>query len=233
MIVGTNEQQVGSSTKSKIHMRSMMLVSAPKRSRQQERQSVEFGNNDEELVSDDEGNYPMVVLLTIANFEVKRILVYSGSAVEVLSWDAYQKMGLKEQTLSKGSPLYGFANHPAKVKGSITLLVTLGDGKHTTTEYGQFFMVDHPMVYNVIFRRPTMRMAKMVVVMFCMKIKFLMRIRARFLQSDQQTIRLCHMLSVKQAREQVMEGQSSQGAELASQVRKIKIFPTSRNRCSY
>lgn len=82
---------------------------------------------------DEEGNDLMVVSTTIKCFEVKRILVDSRSAVEILVWEAYQKMGLKEQTLSNADLLYGFANHPIEVKGSITLPVTLGDSEHKTT----------------------------------------------------------------------------------------------------
>lgn len=38
----------------------------------------------------------MVVSVGIVGFEVKRILVDSRSMVKVLTWEAYQKMGLKE-----------------------------------------------------------------------------------------------------------------------------------------
>ncbi|KAH1082170.1 hypothetical protein J1N35_021931 [Gossypium stocksii] len=72
----------------------------------------------------------MVMLAAITGFEVKRILVDSGSAVEVLTWEVYQKLGLKEQVLKKASLLYNFAN-----QGCITLLVTLGDSERTITEY--------------------------------------------------------------------------------------------------
>lgn len=68
--------------------------------------------------------------------------------------------------------MYGFANHTVEVKRCITLPVTLGDGKQTTAEYIQFFAVDHPMAYNVIFRCPIMRLAKMMIANFCMNIKF-------------------------------------------------------------
>ncbi|KAH1108474.1 hypothetical protein J1N35_012242 [Gossypium stocksii] len=74
-------------------------------------------------------------LQQVQGFKVKRILIDSGSAVEVLSWDAYQKMRLKEKMLSKANPLYNFVNHLIEVKGTITLLVTLRDGEHTTIEY--------------------------------------------------------------------------------------------------
>lgn len=104
--------------------------------------------------------------------------------MEVLSWEAYRKMGLKEQALSRVGLLYGFTNHLVEVKCSITLPVTLGDGKHTTTEYVQFILVDHSMPYNTIFRRPIMRMVRMVVAIFYMKIKFLTKTRIGFLRFD-------------------------------------------------
>ncbi|KAA3465916.1 Transposon Ty3-G Gag-Pol polyprotein [Gossypium australe] len=71
----------------------------------------------------------MVVSVVIVGFEVKRILVDSGSTVEVLTWEAYQKMRLKEKTLKRASPLYDFTNHPIEVKGCITFPVTLRDDR--------------------------------------------------------------------------------------------------------
>lgn len=123
----------------------------------------------------------MVVSIVTVGFGVKRILVDSENEVKVLSWEAYQKMGLKEQVLSKASPLYDFVNHPVEVKGSISLPNALGDGEHSTTEYVQFYMVDHQMAYNTIFGRSIMKMARMVVVTFCMKIKFPTKNRVEFL----------------------------------------------------
>ncbi|KAK5802088.1 hypothetical protein PVK06_029670 [Gossypium arboreum] len=105
-------------------------------------------------------------------FEVKRILVDSGSVVDVLSWGAYQKMGLKEQALSKastfwkqssqGEGLYHFANH-------------LGGWQIYDYEVRSAFFVDHPMAYNVIFGGPIKRMTKMVAATACLKIKFPIR----------------------------------------------------------
>lgn len=62
MIVGTHEEWIGSNVKRRAHMRSVILVSVPKRSHQQEKWSVEFGSDDKELVHDEEGNDSMVVL---------------------------------------------------------------------------------------------------------------------------------------------------------------------------
>ncbi|KAH1129317.1 hypothetical protein J1N35_000695 [Gossypium stocksii] len=125
----------------------------------------------------------MVVSAIVVDLKVKKILVDSGSIVEVLSWEAYRKMGLKEHPLSKASKLYGFMNNPIEVKGSITLPITLGDGTHTTTAYVQFYVVEHLITYNAIFGRLMMRMERMVVTIFCVKIKFPMSINVGFLQS--------------------------------------------------
>ncbi|KAK5846637.1 hypothetical protein PVK06_002933 [Gossypium arboreum] len=95
--------------------------------------------------------------------------------------EAFQKMGLKEKALKKASPLYSFTNHPAEVKGSITLPVTLRDDEHTTTKYVQFFVVDHPMAYDVIFGRPIIRMERMIIATLCMKIKFPTKTRVGYM----------------------------------------------------
>lgn len=150
-----------------------MSLSPPKRPRHQEKWNVEFKSDDNELIHYEERNNLMVVLAIVTSFKVKRILVNSGSAMKFLSWETYKKMGLKKQSLSKPSPLYSFVNHLVEVKGTITLPVTLGDDKHTTTECIQFYVVDLPMAYNTIFGKPIMRMTKMVMATFYMNIKFL------------------------------------------------------------
>ncbi|KAA3484523.1 RNA-directed DNA polymerase-like protein [Gossypium australe] len=147
-----DEEWKTSNTKRKTHLRSVMLVNSLKRLRWQEKWKVEFNEEDEDSICDEEGNDPMVVSTTIARFEVKIILIDSGSVMEVLTLDAYQKTGLKEHALKKASPLYGFANHPVEVKVCITLPVILEDSKHTTTKYVQFFVVDHEIACNAIFR---------------------------------------------------------------------------------
>ncbi|KAK5784973.1 hypothetical protein PVK06_039514 [Gossypium arboreum] len=75
--------------------------------------------------------------------------------------------------------------------------VTLGDSKHTTTKYVQFFVTDHLMAYNAILGHPIMRMARMIFATFCMKIKFPTKMGISFMKSNQRLARQCYMLSVK------------------------------------
>ncbi|KAA3466521.1 Retrovirus-related Pol polyprotein from transposon 17.6 [Gossypium australe] len=59
-------------------------------------------------------------------------------------------MGLKEQALSKANSLYDFKNHPINVRGFITLLVTLGDSEHMTTDRSSDGIQRHLWATDVI-----------------------------------------------------------------------------------
>ena len=51
----------------------------------------------------------LVITAKIANSLIHRVLIDSGSAVNILYWNAYKKIGLKRVDLClMTSPLYGF-----------------------------------------------------------------------------------------------------------------------------
>ena len=99
---------------------------------------------------EDNCNDLIVIYSIINNYLVERILVDDGSTVEVLIFDAFKKMGLDESLLRPVEPIYDFSNQPIKVKGSITLLVTLDQVENTVTEQAKFLVVDQPSAYNAI-----------------------------------------------------------------------------------
>lgn len=113
-------------------------------------------------------------------------------------------MGLKDTSLMKSNPVHGFANKPTTVKGSITLPVVLGDGECTITEMVDFLVLDYHVTYNTIFGRPIIRMAKMVVITFCMMVKFPTSLGERYLKCDQLKAWECHIISLKLAEEHVV-----------------------------
>ena len=73
---------------------------------------------------------------------MERILIDDGGVVKILSYIEFQKMGLKEDVLKLATPIYGFANHPIKVKGIITLPITLRQDENTLTVIADFLVVD-------------------------------------------------------------------------------------------
>jgi hypothetical protein len=51
----------------------------------------------------------LVVILTVANHAIHRILVDNGSSIDILYWPAFQQMGVERDKIKPfGSPLVGF-----------------------------------------------------------------------------------------------------------------------------
>ena len=70
----------------------------------------------------------MVITLTMANNNDHRILVDNESSVDILYYQAFQKMGLKVSNLKPSpNPVYGFTRDSITPIGVISLLMTLGD----------------------------------------------------------------------------------------------------------
>ena len=52
----------------------------------------------------------LVVSMTIANYNVRRILVDNGSSANILYWDTFKQMGIAKEKLDPApTPLLGFA----------------------------------------------------------------------------------------------------------------------------
>ncbi|XP_077242445.1 uncharacterized protein LOC143882958 [Tasmannia lanceolata] len=75
-------------------------------------------------------NDALVITMLIANFETPKILVDNGSSADVLYYQAFKQLGIKDD-LSKPSTteLYGFAGEVVKVVGTIELPVLVGHPK--------------------------------------------------------------------------------------------------------
>jgi hypothetical protein len=99
---------------------------------------------------------PMVVILRIANFGVKRVLIDQGSSADVLYYDAFQGLGLKvEQLKYFDGTLIGFSNEEVEVLGYIELEVVFGEGEHARMIPIKFLVIKCISTYNVIIGRTT------------------------------------------------------------------------------
>lgn len=72
---------------------------------------------------------PMVVTLQIFKWDVKRVLIDSGSSADILYYDTFDRMGLDPEQLQpfRGT-LAGFNGEQVHVRGYITL------GQHLVTD---------------------------------------------------------------------------------------------------
>ncbi|KAL0401849.1 UNVERIFIED_CONTAM: hypothetical protein Slati_4214800 [Sesamum latifolium] len=103
-------------------------------------------------------NDALVITALLANNEVGRIFIDSGSSADILFREAYDQMQLVDVSLEKvNTSLYGFAGEVVYHRGMVSLPLTLGTGVAHRTCMLKFLVVDVPSAYNVILAgRPTL-----------------------------------------------------------------------------
>ncbi|GFZ06995.1 hypothetical protein Acr_18g0011650 [Actinidia rufa] len=93
----------------------------------------------------------LVVSAVIANFNVQRILIDSGSSADILFISAFEKMKIGLDKLHPfHTPLIGFGGNTTHPLGWINLPITLGTEPQQTTVWQDFIVVDCPSPYNSI-----------------------------------------------------------------------------------
>ncbi|XP_077226470.1 uncharacterized protein LOC143888951 [Tasmannia lanceolata] len=115
----------------------------------------------------------LVIRLIISNYDVGKILVDTGSSVNVLYLGTFEEMKLGEGRLGPAEYLiYGFSGASVQVNGKIDLPVTFGMYPLQKTIMATFLVVDIPFTYSTIIRRPVLRDLGAAVSTPHLKIKF-------------------------------------------------------------
>ncbi|KAL0430064.1 UNVERIFIED_CONTAM: Retrovirus-related Pol polyprotein from transposon [Sesamum radiatum] len=116
----------------------------------------------------------VVITAIISNIEVKRILVDSGSSVDVIFSETYERMGLdKNLIVPQETTLMGFEGSIVRPLGEIALPISLGEEPRRKTHVARFVVVDTTHTsYNIILGRPTLNAFKAVISTSCLKVKF-------------------------------------------------------------
>ncbi|XP_064955538.1 uncharacterized protein LOC135607527 [Musa acuminata AAA Group] len=117
----------------------------------------------------------LVISIQIANARVKRLMVDTGSSVNVLLYfDAFEKLGLTKGDLTPivGKSLGGFTWDSVSPLGTTVLPITIGEEVRAKTIMITFMVVDLPSAYNVILGRPTLNKIKAVISTYHRTIKF-------------------------------------------------------------
>ncbi|KAL0462457.1 UNVERIFIED_CONTAM: Polyprotein P3 [Sesamum latifolium] len=117
-------------------------------------------------------NDALVIMAVLANYEVGRIFIDSGSSADILFGEAYDQMQLGDVSLKKvNTLLYGFAGEVVHPRGMVSLPLTMGRGTARKTCLLKLLVVDVPSTYNVILDRPTLNTFQAVISTYHMKIK--------------------------------------------------------------
>ncbi|XP_019163604.1 PREDICTED: uncharacterized protein LOC109159946 [Ipomoea nil] len=97
----------------------------------------------------------LVIAMDINGVVVRRILVDTGSNVNVLYLETFTKMGLtREQLRPVNTPLAGFTGNSVEAEGSITLPVEIGSYPDVQKLSMKFIAVDLACSHNAILGRP-------------------------------------------------------------------------------
>ncbi|XP_062104183.1 uncharacterized protein LOC133815347 [Humulus lupulus] len=93
---------------------------------------------------------PLVISLQVDHCQLGRVLVDGGSGVDILFWEAFQKMGLEEnQIRTSTAPILGFNSQRVYPKGVVQLTVIAAK----RTLLVDFLIMDSITSYNAIMGR--------------------------------------------------------------------------------
>ncbi|VFQ83654.1 unnamed protein product [Cuscuta campestris] len=135
----------------KLYVGSIDIGQAAKKGR---REPIVFSDEDLPLIFSPHRT-PLVISMAIHKFFVKRILVDTGSSVNVLYWEAAQQLGIRKEDLTKlNMPLSGFTGDIIEPEGSIKLDIIIGEHPKVRHMRMDFVVVDIKCAHNAILGRP-------------------------------------------------------------------------------
>ncbi|KAM2220398.1 hypothetical protein ACFX1S_019612 [Malus domestica] len=144
-------------------------------------------------------NDPLIMEADIANFEVRRILVDTGTSVNIMFAEAFRALNVAEHLLDRSiSPLISFSGEIVQPMGIIHLPFTIATGPYTATITTNFLVVDCPMAYNVIFGLTCINALNAMVSTHMFLMKFPTPYGNGYIRGVQLSARLCYNTSVKQ-----------------------------------
>ncbi|KAL2484876.1 Retrotrans gag domain-containing protein [Abeliophyllum distichum] len=160
-------------------------------------QSITFDDEDLHGVSlphDD----ALVITGDIADFDVKRVLVDTGSAANVLSWDAFAALKVSADVLKPvNTLLQGFGGGIVIPEGVVDLPVVLGRYPCCISLVTPFLVVRAPMAYNSIYGRPIINAVGAVISTQHQCMKFPTGRGIGVVKGDQLTSRRCYVDSIR------------------------------------
>ena len=135
----------------------------------------------------------LVVTLRIRGFDVRRVLVDSGSAVEVMYPDLYKGLNLRPEDLtSYDSPLISFEGKTVTPKRQIRLPIQTGP---EVVEVN-FIVVDAYSPYTAIVARPWIHALEAVSSTLHQKVKYPSRGQVEEIRGDQAMARQCMVAAI-------------------------------------
>ena len=136
----------------------------------------------------------LVIILRIGGYDVKRVIVDQGSAVEIMYPDLFKGLNLRTEDLTPyNSPLVSFERKVIIPKGQIRLPVQTG----SKTVEVDFIVVDAYSPYTAIVARPWLHTLGAVSSTLHQKIKYLSGGKIEEILGDQTMARQCMIAAIR------------------------------------
>ncbi|XP_057463799.1 uncharacterized protein LOC130753627 [Actinidia eriantha] len=136
---------------------------------------------------------PLVVQLRIGRYDVKRILVDTGSSVEVMYYDLFKQLKLPQDELKPArAPLVGFNAQAHWPLGTVSLKTRAGSQELMM----EFVVVDIPSPYNAIVGRDWLHRMKGGASTLHQAIKFVTPRGEEAIYGDQVAAKQCYLATV-------------------------------------
>ncbi|XP_010468555.1 PREDICTED: uncharacterized protein LOC104748645 [Camelina sativa] len=138
---------------------------------------------------------PLVIEVSMGDFDVERVLIDTGSTVNVLCWQTLEKIGVTpDQLKPETRTLTGYDGVAKMSMGDVKLQVRAGG----VTRKTKFVVVDAPPIYNAILGVPWIYAMQAVPSTYHLCLKFPTTTGICTLYGDQRVARVCSVIEKKQ-----------------------------------
>ena len=140
----------------------------------------------------------LVIMAMAANNNVYRLLVDNGSSMDILYYQAFQKMGLKFSDLKPSpNPIYCFTGDSVTPLGLISIPMTLGEYPRQSCVMEDFLVIDQPSAFNVVLGNPSLRELRVITSIYHQLMKFPTPSGVGEVKGNQQEARQCYDQAVR------------------------------------
>ena len=140
-----------------------------------------------------------VQLPSLAGTELRRILVDTGSSVDILFKSALNDMGISNLKLERtNTSLKRFGGGQLTPMGIIELPIIIGSKPYEKTVMLDFVVVEERNPYQMILERPFMRISQCVISTHYLALKFRVNGVVSVVKGNQRMARSCYATAVKE-----------------------------------
>ncbi|KAG7572509.1 Ribonuclease H-like superfamily [Arabidopsis suecica] len=190
VIMGGSKLCRDSTRSIKRHKKSAAIQTAVGFQSNEQTRSISFDNSDTQGLIGPHDD-ALVITLDVANLEVTRCLIDTGSSVDLIFLSTLQRMGIsKADIIGPPAPLVAFTSDTSMSLGNIKLPV-LAAGVPKIVE---FIVFDRPAAYNIILGTPWIYQMKAIPSTYHQCVKFPTPAGIGTIRGDKETSHSCYLM---------------------------------------